>query len=386
MSVLSRAVWLTAAVALGLGATASNRLDWLGPPDQVAPGVDLYRTTDRALVNGAGPIAVTLLRLDPFRVRLMTVLAQSGETDGVDTLEQIARAHGALAAVNGGLYSDRNHGPVGILKVAGELVGASTTPEGVALISAPVHGQTIVKFDQAAVRHVVSFRAGDRTHTVLIDGIDTTRARGRLMLYTPMYHADTDTAPTGTEWQLDGHPLKVVGIRVRQGRTPIPRSGAVLSYGGTDLPADLAALAVGVPVTIRDSWTSEWGVSGGELDHAESIVGGAGLLHANGQAVTNWPAVEKVDPTFVNARHPRTVIGVDGHGMVWLAVIDGRSALYSVGMSFAELEGLCNRLDLTGALNLDGGSSTCMVVRGRVVNRPAADRQGINNALVVVAR
>jgi hypothetical protein len=52
--------------------------------------------------------------------------------------------------------------------------------------------------------------------------VDTTRARGKLMLYTPAYHADTDTAGNGVEIVIAGKPLKVKEIRRDVGRTPIP--------------------------------------------------------------------------------------------------------------------------------------------------------------------
>ena len=362
-------------------------LAWLGAPMHVAPGVDLFHTTDASLVDTAGPIAVSLLHLDPSRVRLATALARADEVDSFESLQQIAAAAGAVAAVNGGLFNAGNHEPVGILKVSGELVSDSPMLEGVVAIRAPARGTTSLEFDQAFVAETASFDAGGRQHIVTIDGIDTTRARGHLMVYTPMYHADTDTASTGTEWPLEGAPLRVSAIRVKQGRTRIPRTGAVLSYGGTDLPADLAALAVGTRVTLRTHWTTTFGVSASHLDGAESIVGGAGLLRVKGRSPADWPATQSLGgQVFVNARHPRTIIGADAHGDLWLAAVDGRDSSHSIGMTFADLERLCDRLGLTGALNLDGGSSTGMVVQGKVVNRPVGGIPEVNNAILVLAR
>jgi exopolysaccharide biosynthesis protein len=57
-------------------------------------------------------------------------------------------------------------------------------------------------------------------------------------------------------------------------------------------------------------------------------------------------------------------------------------------MTFAELIALCDRLDLFSALNLDGGGSTTMVVRGEIVNRPsdAAGPRPVGDAILVSAR
>jgi len=79
---------------------------------------------------------------------------------------------------------------------------------------------------------------------------------------------------------------------------------------------------------------------------------------------------------------------VDRRGYLWLVAIDGRQPGYSVGMTFAELLALCDRLDLSDALNLDGGGSTTMVVRGGIVNRPsdATGPRPVSDAVVVTAR
>ena len=92
-------------------------------------------------------------------------------------------------------------------------------------------------------------------------------------------------------------------------------------------------------------------------------------------SLSNWQASETLQPTtFTDVRHPRTLIGIDRHGAIWLVAIDGRQPDHSVGMTFAELLALCNRLDLVDALNLDGGGSTTMVVKGEVVNKPSDAR------------
>src|SRR5262249_21783688 len=151
----------------------------------------------------------------------------------------------------------------------------------------------------------------------------------------------------------DGSPLVVVDVRAHEGRSRIPRTGAVLSFGGTNLPPELAALVAGTRVRVVTTWTTKFGLAPAALDSAESIVAGAGLLRAHGHAVTDWASVEHLnDVAFISARHPRTIVGLDGHGAIWLAAIDGRQPARSIGMSFADLERLCDRLGLTDALNL----------------------------------
>ena len=87
-------------------------------------------------------------------------------------------------------------------------------------------------------------------------------------------------------------------------------------------------------------------------------------------------------------RHPRTMIGLDASRAIWLVAVDGRQPDHSIGMTFDDLQRLCDRLLLTDALNLDGGGSTTMVVKGEIVNKPsdAAGPRPVSYALLVTSR
>ncbi len=378
------------AIALVLAAAcreAPVRQSSLELVEEVAPGVEWYRTADSSLVAGAGPIAVSLLRLDPTRVRLASALSNDRVLDA-EPVDGIAARHGAIAAINGGFFNRDNGEPTGLLKVGGELVSDASRLKGAVVITNLPTGQMALEFDQLSAKVTMRFRAAGRDWEVPIDGVDTTRERGKLMLYTPAYHEDTDTAPTGTEWMLNYEPLRVVDVRPASGQTPIPPQGAALSYGGLDLPPPLAALAIGVTVTFETRWTSLGEVPIDSLDRSDHIINGAGLLRRRGQPVLGWQD-EGLNPgTFVDARHPRTIIGTDRHGFIWLAAVDGRQADYSIGMTFTDLQRLCDRLGLTDALNLDGGGSTTMVVRGRIVNRPSdpGGPRPVSDAIVVTLK
>lgn len=384
-----RALFVVAlAVVLGGARAAVQQPAWLSAPQPIATGVEYFTTTDRSLVEPAGPVAAYLLKLDPRHVKLESVLSND-EVMGAESVDGIAARHHAVAAINGGFFDVKTGEPVSLLKVAGELVSDSAAVKGAVVIQSPARGRTELWFDQLSARLSLKFKAVGSDFVVPVDGVDTTRARGKLMLYTPMYHADTDTAVNGTEWALDGKPLKVVDIRKNLGHTPIPRAGAVLSFGGLELPDALAVLAPGVSVAFETSWKSLNGLTAKQLDRADAVVNGAGLLRLHGTVPTNWEAGENLVPAnFINMRHPRTLIGVDAKGFIWLAAIDGRQPEHSVGMMFSDLERLCDRLGLTDALNLDGGGSTTMVVGGKIVNKPsdAAGPRPVSDAILVTLR
>jgi hypothetical protein len=385
---LSRAAAVLVALWLSVAACDSPAATWLGSPQRVAAGVDFYRSVDSTLVEGAGPIAVSLLRLDPSLARLVSALANDEVADA-ETVPDIARRRGAIAAVNGGFFNGDNGEPMGVLKVAGELVSDASVSKGAVVIETPADAPTRLVFDRLSVKMTMTFTDpdGERTWQVPIDGVDTTRERGRLMLYTPAYHADTDTAPTGTEWVLDGEPLRVTAVRRQSGHTAIPSNGGVLSYGGVELPEPLRALEVDARVEFQTVWRTERGLPPSRLDGADHIVNGAGLLRRDGHAFDDWSVEGLSREGFVQARHPRTVIGLDARGFIWLIAVDGRQPDYSIGMHFADLQRLADRLELTDALNLDGGGSTTMVVKDQVVNRPSdpAGSRPVGDAILLMA-
>jgi exopolysaccharide biosynthesis protein len=117
---------------------------------------------------------------------------------------------------------------------------------------------------------------------------------------------------------------------------------------------------------------------------ATEAVGGFPLLVRAGRNVVAEQA--GIVATFGPARHPRTAVGwsADPPRLFWV-VVDGRQAGYSAGMTLDELAALMLRLGAREALNLDGGGSSALVVRGMVRNRPsdATGERAVGNALAL---
>ncbi|MDP4091794.1 MAG: phosphodiester glycosidase family protein [Bacillota bacterium] len=67
--------------------------------------------------------------------------------------------------------------------------------------------------------------------------------------------------------------------------------------------------------------------------------------------------------------NPRTAIGQRQDGAVLLLVIDGRS-LKSLGASLRDAQDILLKYGAVNAVNLDGGSSTTMYYKGKLINTP----------------
>jgi hypothetical protein len=384
-----RTLFLAVALSAALAAVHATpaRPPSLGEPEPVAPGIELYRLSDPALLSPPGPVAAQLLRLDPGRVDLRLVLA--GDTVlGLETVPDMAQRSGAIAAINAGFFLPTGE-PAGLLKIDGELVSEIASHRGaVALVPGGFGRKPHLLFDQVSASVVVDLGSGKRRREMPIDAIDTVRAPGALVLFTPRFWTDTRTpCDGGSEFIFEGHPLALSERRQTTCTSAIPRDGGVLA-AGPGVPAErIAGLALGTRVRARAVYHTLNGTKPSDWNAAPSIVGGVGLLATGGHLVKDW-APEKARDGFTTERHPRTVIGTSGDGRIWLIAVDGRNKGLSLGMNFAELQALVTRVGLVDALNLDGGGSTTMVVKGAVVNHPsdATGPRRVSDSIIVRAK
>jgi len=83
------------------------------------------------------------------------------------------------------------------------------------------------------------------------------------------------------------------------------------------------------------------------------------------------------ETSLVINRHPRSVIGLQGKDRVILLTLDGRAA-QAAGMTLPEIADLMVSLKCYDAVNLDGGGSTTMWIKGKpfsgVVNMPSDNK------------
>lgn len=68
-----------------------------------------------------------------------------------------------------------------------------------------------------------------------------------------------------------------------------------------------------------------------------------------------------------------------------IVTVNGRQPGVSVGMTLEELAELMIELGAVDAMNLDGGGSTTMVIRDRVLNIPSdGTERPVSNAIVII--
>jgi hypothetical protein len=332
---------------------------------------------------------VDLRRFDGrVRDRLATRIVPDRET--VTSID--CRTH-ALAGVNGGYFTigdaDGTPGdPAGISVLRGALVSEAVNGR-TSLLLGPGHARI-----RALATHL-SVRASDGARRV-IDGRNRKpgliRACGgtggdlpterplhditctddsELIQYTRAYGRMTP-GDAEIEAVLD-RTGKVVAQQAPGG--PIPRRGSVLS--GTGDGADWIRVHAPVNTTVHVRVRIRSGRRAVSVRGLDVVNGGPRLLRAGRRDITaaaeGFPHPD--DPTFYVAfgvrRNPRTMAGITRDGHLLLVAADGHAPGYAVGLTFKEEARVMRALGARDAVNLDGGGSTTMAIRGRLLNRPS---------------
>jgi hypothetical protein len=210
-----------------------------------------------------------------------------------------------------------------------------------------------------------------------------------LVRYTEVFGPSTEPGE-GVEALLDGRGRVIASREPRGG--PIPLGGSVLAGTGDAADWLRAHAAPGRRIAVSTQVRTEHGRL--DLDDGLGVVNGGPRLLRDGRPDITAQAegFNHADPAFWYAfglrRNPRTIAGVTASGRLLLVAVDGRAPGYSAGLNFEEEAGVMRALGARDAVNLDGGGSTTMTIRGLVVTRPsdATGERPIADAIVVRPR
>ena len=126
-----------------------------------------------------------------------------------------------------------------------------------------------------------------------------------------------------------------------------------------------------------------------QLATLQTAVGGAWILNEDGHTVYN----KAQGGVTHGGVHPRAVAGYREDGTVILMVIDGRQPEHSNGASLLQCSMLMQRFGASDSVLLDGGGSSCMVLRDTktgaytTVDKPSdGNLRKIYNSLLVIQK
>ena len=214
----------------------------------------------------------------------------------------------------------------------------------------------------------------------------TCTVKSELVLFTSQFGA---SAPRGSGTQAVLNSKGTVLSAGRQAGGRVPAGGWVIQGIGA-----------------AGAWLARYAVVGRHLSVSERIADTAGhtipltsgvsvgsaapVLVSNGRVAIDADSEGVLvpgDPSFGYAwaeePQPRTSAGINRSGDLILVTVDGRQPGFSEGVTLAEEASLMLSLGAVSAMNLDGGGSTAMAVKGRLVNRPSDGTERADGDFVV---
>ena len=288
----------------------------------------------------------------------------------LESVDSIAKRNSALVAVNGSFFKrSRPYLPLGLLVINGNVITKSLLNRSAIGIS----NNKEVKFGiPKFVGKIINKETGTEFE---IWGMNRPRKEHETIIYTPEYGPTTKTNENGVELIIEDD--KVFGISA--GNSPIPANGYVISFHGWTRDYS-NTLPPGASIEARYSLSEGWE----NIDHV--ITAGPRLVE-NGSNVTGVSIRSEYCGSDLLGRNARSAIGITQDNKLLIVVSEGNSARRNKrrkGLTFHELAETLIQLGAKDAIALDGGSSSTLFIKDKVVNIPSDGfQQGISNALVV---
>ena len=341
---------------------AASRTDSPAPIDprlQALLGKELQ--WDRLVRQG---VRINAIRVDPLNASLqLRPLARPGAMEGLSSLVQLANQQQAWVAINGGYFNRVRRLPLGALKQDGRWLSGPILNRGVAAWDE----RTMPRFGRLQLSEWVVGPGALRLPVAVVNSGYVQRGISR-------YTADWGPNYVALSGSETG--LLIQGGLVRQQFGPseldagVPLRGddlLLVGRGGSELPWGL-----GDRLQIESRPSSNLGL-------ATHVIGGGPLLLQAGRIVLNG-AAENFSSAFLSQGAPRTVLARDDR-QIWLITLEG---IQDSGPSLGETAALLQQLGLQDALNLDGGSSTGLVLGGSLQVKGRGVAGSVHNGVGLV--
>lgn len=351
---------------------------WRVANNEVFPGVDLIRFRKPGQ-------EVTVTRIAPDAPVAFRQVLGKGRLGGpgprTERTTTMCRHLACVVGVNAAFFNTRSGLPVGAIVADGELVRSTRSPRS--HIGITGDGRLMLDVNPPRARLVLNaltiFEGGsaisENDEIIDINDVNLPRTGDRIVAYTRRF-AQTTPTNGGAELVLEGVGALLTGsaleyqiTELRRGPGPIPLDGIVLS-----------ALGAGAD-QLRSIYRR---IADAELEEQATIL----VDPAPPTVVSPRPIVLQdgrmvADPSsLARVRHPRTMLGSLRDGSIVFVTIDGRQRSRQ-GMTSSESARFLRSVGVVDAANLDGGGSSTMTVRGRIVNHPVGRERSVATALLV---
>lgn len=324
-------------------------------------GIRYYHITK---YTSAGPLSIHAVAVNYRDPRFCFKSVLGKETVlGRETTSRISERWNAIVGINSAFFANDGD-PLGVIVDEGKL------------LSVPIFSRSVIGFSDKGDPMIGNPEFEGRVvlpdgRTISLSGLNQPGASDAVTVFTSEFGNTTQKYSNGVEIVVSRD--RVIGMGKHD--SVIPPDGYVISATG-DKASMLDDVQLWDRVDIGLSLSEEW-------KSVQAAVGGGPRLLRAGRIDVNGKE-ERFSSSITDRRHPRTGVGVTGNGFVILAAVDGRQPKLSVGVTCTELAGLMKEMGCIEAINLDGGGSTTLVYRGRIVNSISDKRERpVSSALLV---
>lgn len=301
------------------------------------------------------PLYICYLKLNlrSKNLKLIPELAGTHVQDK-EKLSEMCKRKKAIAGINGGFFAPDGD-PIGALMIDGVLISEPFPHRG--CFGWNDHGEFVFG--------IVDWEGELRSNSgivVPIDGLNRKPIGNEVILYTPFYGEKVDLKKGGVEVVVRNWEVSLVR---ESGEHYIPRDGFIIAgYGEKE--GLLSRLRKGERIEIHAYlMPTEKKTIWRRITYL--IQGGPTLI--KNYKIVNYD--ENFKESFLEKKHPRTIIGETRNGDLILMIVDGRNAYHSEGLTIHELKELLASMKIKNALNLDGGGSTCICFNNQLYNLPS---------------
>ncbi|MEN9217078.1 MAG: phosphodiester glycosidase family protein [Gloeomargarita sp. HHBFW_bins_162] len=306
---------------------------------------------------------VTWLEIDPQFYTMRPVWEGTQGQTGLAPLPALAQQVQGVAAINGGFFNRNTQLPLGAIRVQGQWVSSPILNRGMAAW----HDQGQTVFGRVQLQEQVRVNQGA---PLGLQALNSGFVQKGLARYTAHWGA-TYTPLTQGETVITVTQDRVVGINMGN-PIPIPLTGYLLVGRGVENLT--GQFPIGATVQVSQQISPQM-----FQNYPHGL--GAGPLLLNNNQVVLAPEQEQFQPFFIQQKAPRSALGVNREGR-WLWVTVGGNEQAQQGPTLKELTGIMQEVGAVAALNLDGGTSTSLVLGGQVL----VSGGRVHNGLVLVRR
>jgi exopolysaccharide biosynthesis protein len=320
----------------------------------------------QVLPVGGTRVRLNAVRLDPRTGPLeLRTLSRPDGMAGLSSLTALARRYDALVAINGGYFNRVRRLPLGALREQGRWLSGPILNRGVVAWEP----RSLPRFGRLRLEEWISDEQGRRWPLLTLNSGYVQRGLSQFTSDWGQQYQALSGSETGLVLRAGKVQRRWSSEELMAGVPLRPQETLVVARGGAVLPWKEADR---LSITSRPSEP---------LGNASYVLGGGPLLIKDGRIVLDGGA-EGFGSAFLLQGAPRTVVGSDGN-LLWLVTLESADDV-SGGPTLAQAAWLLRQLGLVDALNLDGGSSTGLVMGGshRVKGRGVAG--AVNNGLGLV--